>query len=466
MSYDVRRKSLPGREQRGDRMSDQNLSTENSSETRVATSASSTPAAASSGLRVGNFRWVICGLLLLGVTKNYMDRSVLSYLKGTLQGQLGWDEIAYSNLVSLFQGAYAVGMLLTGKLIDKLGTRIGYTVVMAFWSVASMAHAIGRSFFSFAAARMALGLGEAGVFPASIKTVAEWFPKKERALATGIFNAGTNVGAVIAAWFVPWVSQSLGWRWAFLITGGLGFAWLALWLLVYRKPEEHPSCKPAELAYIQSDSGAVQAKIKWARLLPFRQTWTFAAGKFLTDPIWWFYLFWVPDFLQKTHGLKLTQIGMPILAIYAIADVGSVAGGWLSSALLKRGASVNAARKITMIACAVCVLPIASVYRVSALWPVVLLIGLAAAGHQGFSANMYTLVSDMFPSTAVASVTGIGGMCGAIGGMLIAKIVGYILEWTGSYMVPFFIAAAAYPVAILAIHILSPKMAPAPMEEA
>jgi ACS family hexuronate transporter-like MFS transporter len=409
----------------------------------------------------GYFRWVICGLLLLGTTKNYMDRWVLAALKTTLQHNLGWNEINYSNLVFAFQAAYALGMLVVGRFIDRVGTRLGYGIVMVFWSFASMVHAAASSFSSFLIARIALGFGESGVFPASIKAVAEWFPAKERALATGIFNAGTNVGVILAGLSVPWITVHFGWRWTFVIIGALGFAWLALWLLLYKKPEDHPHCSKAELDYIRGDQPPPTAKIKWARLLPFRQTWAFAAGKFLIDPIWWFYLFWVPDFLERQHGVHLAQLGLPIVVIYLISDVGSVAGGWFSSFLIQRGVSVNAGRKFAMLACAIGIVPIVFAYRVSGLWPAVLLIGLAAAGHQGFSANLFTLASDLFPSQAVGSVVGIGGMAGAVGGMLIAKIVGYVLQWTGSYMIPFFIAGAAYLVALAAIHILSPRMDPA-----
>ncbi len=410
---------------------------------------------------MGGFRWVICALLLLGTTKNYMDRWVIAALKTTLQHDLGWTEIDYSKLVIAFTGAYALGMLIVGRLIDRFGTRLGYAVVMVFWSLASMAHALGSSLSSFLIARTALGFGESGVFPASIKAVAEWFPAKERALATGIFNAGTNAGVIVAGLFVPWITLLLGWRWAFVITGALGFAWLAFWLLLYQKPEDHPRCSPAELDYIRSDIQPPAGKIKWSRLLPHRQTWAFAAGKFLIDPIWWFYLFWIPDFLERKHGLHLATIGIPIIVIYLISDVGSVAGGWLSSSLIKRGASVNAGRKIAMLVCAVIIVPIVFAPRVSGLWPAVLLIGLAAAGHQGFSANLFTLTSDLFPTRAVASVVGIGGMAGAVGGMVIARIVGYVLQWTGSYMVPFFIAGSAYLVALALIHLLSPKLQPA-----
>jgi ACS family hexuronate transporter-like MFS transporter len=414
--------------------------------------------------RLGYFRWVICALLLLGTTKNYMDRWALAGLKTTLQHDLGWSEIDYGNLVFAFQAAYAVGMLAAGRFIDRLGTRAGYAIVMVFWSVASMAHAAGTAFWSFLAARVALGLGEAGVFPASIKAVAEWFPKKERALATGIFNAGTNIGVIVAGLFVPWVTLRLGWRWAFVVVGALGFAWLALWLMLYQKPENHARCSRAELEYIHGGAPPPARSIRWSRLLPYRQTWAFGCGKFLADPIWWFYLFWVPDFLERKHGLHLAQIGLPVVVIYVISDVGSVAGGWISSWLIQHGRTVNAARKMAMLICAVGVVPVMFAYRVASTWSAVWLIGLAAACHQGFSANLYTLTSDMFPTEAVGSVTGIGGMAGAVGGMLIAKIVSYVLQWTGSYMIPFAMAGCAYLVALGVIHLLAPRLEPARIE--
>jgi ACS family hexuronate transporter-like MFS transporter len=437
----------------------------NSVVTEGANVANPTSVTQKAGLLAGRFRWVICGLLFLGVTKNYMDRQVLGVLKGPLQHEFGWNDVDYGNLVFAFQAAYALGMICVGRLIDRLGTRIGYAIAMVFWSLASMAHAAANSFLTFAIARAALGFGEAGVFPASIKSVAEWFPKKERALATGIFNAGTNIGAIITPLMVPWMALHLGWRWAFLFTGALGFIWLALWLTLYRSPDEHPRCTAAEREYIKSDPVGATGRIPWARLLRYRQTWAFAAGKFMVDPIWWFYLFWIPDYLQREHGLRLTQIGLPILVIYLISDLGSIAGGWLSSGLIRRGSSVNAGRKWAMLVCAICVVPIAVVYRVSGLWPTTILIGLAAAAHQGFSANLFTLTSDLFPSRAVGSVVGIGGMAGAIGGMLIAQIVGHVLQWTNSYMIPFFIAASAYLLALLLIHALSPQLAPVHMVE-
>jgi MFS transporter, ACS family, hexuronate transporter len=407
------------------------------------------------------YRWVICALLLFGITKNYMDRQVLGVLKTTLQHDLGWNEIEYSNLVSAFQAAYAVGMLAVGWLVDRVGARAGYAIAMVFWSLASMGHAIGSSLGSFIVARSALGFWEAGVFPASIKAVADWFPKQERALATGIFNAGTSAGAMATPLIVPWITLHWGWRWAFLATGGLGMIWLVFWLLLYHKPQDEPNVSQKELDYIRKDSPLPDEKIKWRRLLPLRQTWAFATGKFMLDPIWWFYLFWVPDFLQRRHGLALMKIGLPILTIYLISDVGSIGGGWISSTMIRRGISVNIARKFAMLVCALSVVPIVFAYRAESLGVAVLLIGLAAAGHQGFSANLFTMSSDLFPSQAVASVVGIGGMAGAIGGMLVAKAVGYILQRSGSYQIPFVIAGFSYLLALAIIHLLAPRLEPA-----
>ncbi|HKP14082.1 MAG TPA: MFS transporter [Blastocatellia bacterium] len=416
--------------------------------------------------RVGHYRWAVCALLFFAATINYVDRQVIGILKPTLQGEIGWSEVDYSWIVFAFQTAYAIGLLVVGGLIDRLGTRKGFSLSVIVWSVAAMGHALVGSVMGFGVARFALGLGESGNFPASIKTVAEWFPKKERALATGIFNAGTNVGVIVASLVVPPLTLALGWRWAFIITGAIGFAWLLFWLALYRRPEEHPKLSPAELAYVQSDPADAATRIPWVRLFPHRQTWAFAIGKFMADPIWWVYLFWLPDFLHKRHGLNLKDFGPPLVVIYLIADVGSVGGGWLSSTLIRRGWTINAARKTAMLVCALSVVPIVFASQVSNVWAAVLLIGLAAAAHQGWSANIYTLASDMFPRRAVGSVVGIGGMAGAVGGMLLSLVVGRILERAGSYMPVFIIAGSAYLIALLLIHLLVPRLEPARVESA
>jgi len=411
--------------------------------------------------RIGSRRWLICALLFFAATINYIDRQVIGILKPTLQAEIGWTEIEYSWIVFSFQAAYALGLLFVGNFIDKVGTRVGASLSITVWSFAAMAHAMASSVMGFAAARFALGIGEAGYFPGAIKTVSEWFPKKERALATGIFNSGTNVGALATPLIVPWLATAYGWQEAFIVTGAIGFIWLVLWLWIYRKPEDDTRLSKAEFAYIRSDPPESTEKIPWARLFPHRQTWAFAIGKFLTDPIWWVYLFWLPDFLNKQHGLDLKNFGIPLAVIYIIADVGSIGGGWLSSALIKRGWSINAGRKTAMLICALSVVPIVFAAMTTNLWIAVLLIGLAAAAHQGWSANIFTLASDMFPRRAVGSVVGIGGMAGSIGGMLIALVVGQILTLSGSYVPIFIIAASAYLVALGIIHLLVPRLEPA-----
>jgi ACS family hexuronate transporter-like MFS transporter len=414
------------------------------------------------GTRIGRYRWVICAMLFFATTINYIDRQVLAILV-TDEGfkhTIGWNDVEYGVINSAFQAAYALGLLLVGYLMDRYGTRKGFSFAITFWSVAAMCHSLARSAFGFGTARFALGLGEAGNFPASIKTVAEWFPKKERALATGIFNSGSNVGAILAPLAVPFIAVNYGWQWAFVITGTLGFVWLAFWLKVYRRPEEHPKLSRAELAYIKSDPAEPMTKIPWARLIPHRQTWAFAIGKFLTDPIWWVYLVWLPKFFNTNYGLNIIQIGLPLVVVYVAADVGSIGGGWLSSSLIKRGWTINQARKTAMLICALAVVPIMFAAKASHLWVAVALVSLAAAAHQGWSANIFTLVSDMFPRRAVGSVVGIGGMTGAIGGMLIQTAVGLILNYTGSYVPIFIIAGSAYLVALLVIHLLTPRLDP------
>ena len=409
----------------------------------------------------GHYRWMICALLFFAATINYIDRQVIGLLKPTLQTELGWTEVDYSSVVACFQAAYAIGLLGVGRLIDRIGARKGFSISVIFWSIAAMGHALARGVWGFGIARFFLGLGESGNFPASIKTVAEWFPKKERALATGIFNSGTNIGALVTPFIVRAVTDKWGWRAAFIFTGALGFLWLLAWLALYQRPEEHPSISKAELDYIQSDVEDPAVAVPWSRLLPHRQTWAFSIAKFMTDPIWWLYLFWLPDFLHKRHNLNLKDFGPPLVVVYLLADIGSIGGGWLSSSLIKRGWTINEGRKLAMLICALAVVPIVFAAQASNLWVAVVLVGVAAAAHQGWSCNLFTTTSDMFPRYAVGSVVGIGGMAGAIGGMMIARLVGEILERTGSYVPIFIIAASAYLAALLIFHLLSPKLEPA-----
>jgi ACS family hexuronate transporter-like MFS transporter len=398
------------------------------------------------GRHASNARWIICGLLFFAATVNYADRQVIGILKPTLQSQLHWSETDYGHIIAAFQLAYALGYLLVGRLMDRIGSYRGFSLAVVFWSLAEMAHAFARSVFGFGIARSALGLGEGGSFPASMKTVADWFPENERALATGIFNAGTDIGAVVAPLTVPWITLRYGWRWAFLATGAVGFVWVVLWLVVYRSAEK--SVTPGDSAHVSATPPRPVPSTSWATLLTRRQVWAIAIGKFLTDPIWFIYLFWIPDFLNKTRGLGLLTIGLPLVVIYLGADIGSVGGGWLSGALIRRGWPVIRARKTAMFVCACGVLPILFAVRASSLWMAVGLVCLAAGCHQGWSANIYTLVSDMFPRHEVGSVVGIAGMAGAGGSMLIAEVVGYILQTTGSYYSIFAIASATYLVAL------------------
>ena len=410
---------------------------------------------------VGNRRWLICSLLFFAASVNYVDRQVLGLLKPTLQLQFGWTEIGYSNIVFAFQLAYAAGMLFVGKLIDKLGTRKGFSLAVFLWSMAAMAHAAASSVLQFAAARLSLGLGESGSFPASVKAVAEWFPRKERALATGLFNSGSNIGAILAPLVVPWLTYRYGWRAAFIGTGALGFLWIPFWLALYRRPEESPRLSSAELEHIKSDLEAKPTQIPLRALLAHRQLWAVVVGRFFTDPIWYVYLFWMPDFLSRNLGLDLKGMALPLFVIYSGASIGSIGGGWLSSFLLKRGWSLNASRKTALFLCALAVTPIMISARTHQAWLAVFLIALAAGAHQGWSANLYTLVSDMFPRSAIASVVGFAGTAGAIGGMFIAKVVGYILQRTGSYVPVFMLAGLAYLVAFCWVQMLAPRLEPA-----
>ena len=403
-------------------------------------------------------RWLICALLFFAATVNYMDRQVIALLKPTLQVRLGWNENDFANIVLVFTGAYGIGSLVVGKLIDRLGTRVGFSLAVLFWSISAMAHAAAGSILQFAAARFSLGIGEAGSFPASIKAVAEWFPKKERAVATGVFNSGTNVGALVTPTLVNWILLRFGWQMAFIVTGGMGLIWIAAWLAFYRRPEESKLVSRAELALIQSDNEPAAATVPWSNIIKLRQAWAVGLGKFFTDPIWWVYLFWMPDFLSRNLKLDLAGMRLPLFVIYSGASVGSIGGGWISSGLLKRGWSVNASRKGAMLVCALAVTPIMLAARTGNAWFAVGLIALAAGAHQGWSANIYTLASDMFPRSAVASVVGFGTLMGTIGGMGIAKIVGFVLERTGSYVPVFVMAGSAYLVALCFVQVLAPRL--------
>ena len=406
-----------------------------------------------------SMRWWICGLLFFATTINYIDRQVLAILAPQLQTEIGWSEIEYGYIVTAFQFSYAIGLVLAGKLIDFLGTKRGYIISIVVWSFAALSHAFARSAVGFGVARLALGIGESGNFPAAIKTISEWFPRKERALATGIFNSGSNIGAIVAPLTVPVIALHFGWQWAFIATGMLGFIWLFFWIKMIQNPGAHPKVNAAERAIIGSDTelNADKPASIW-QIISTRKVWAIAIGKFLTDPIWWFFLYWLPKFLHTTYGLNLDKIGLPLITAYLIADVGSIGGGWISSKFLQMGWTINAARKTTLLICAVLVIPIYWVSGISELWPAVLLIGLGMAAHTGWSANMYTLATDFFPKRDVGTVIGFIGMSGAVGGMLMASATGHLLEATGSYKSVFIIAASTYSLALVIIHLLVPDI--------
>jgi len=409
-------------------------------------------------VRVGNYRWTIVALLFFATTINYVDRMVIGLLASTLGEQIGWSDIDYGHIGTAFTAAYAIGLLGMGRIIDIIGTKLGYAFALTGWSIAAIGHALARTVFGFGFARFALGLFEAGNFPAAIKTVAEWFPKKERAFATGLFNAGSNVGAIVAPLVVPWIALKWGWQEAFIFTGAIGLLWLVFWFLFYEKPERQKRLSDKELAYIQADPPDAPVKIPWKQLLKYKGTWAFASGKFLTDSAWWFYLFWIPKFLNENYGITLDKIGLPLIIIYVMADVGSIGGGWLSSSFIKRGWSINRGRKTAMLICALCVTPIVFASQASSVWVAVAFLSLATAAHQGWSANLFTTVSDMFPRKAVASVVGLGGMAGAISGMVISEITGHSKEFTGSYLIPFIIAGSVYLAALFIINLLVPDL--------
>jgi ACS family hexuronate transporter-like MFS transporter len=425
---------------------------------------------------IGNYRWTICSLIFFATTINYLDRAVISLLKSDLTKEFSWNDGDYANIEIAFKITYAMGLLGAGRLIDKLGTKIGYALATLLWSIAAVGHAVVKGTVGFIVARAALGLTEAGNFPAAIKTVAEWFPKKERALATGIFNSGSNIGAIIAPLSVPFIAQEWGWKAAFVITGSLGFIWLIFWFLFYEIPSRHKKVSKEEFDFIHSDineqneqaEGQAESKVSWFKLLGVKQTWAFAVGKFLTDPIWWFYLFWLPDFLESEYGLKGTSVALPVAFVYILSSVGSVAGGWLPLKLISNNWSVFKARKISMLFYALLVVPIvfAQVLGEVNMWLGVLVIGLAASAHQAWSANIFTTVSDMFPKKAVGSVTGIGGMFGSIGGIFLSLFVQKNLfvhyraigDIETAYYIMFSICGSAYILAWLVMHFLASKL--------
>lgn len=403
----------------------------------------------------GRYRWVICGLLFASTTICYIDRQIFGLLKPTLDAEFGWSETAYGDIIAAFSLMYAFGYLLGGRLMDRIGVRAGLGVAVFGWSLAAAAHGLMSSVLGFKIARGALGITEGGNFPASIKAVREWFPPQERAFATGIFNAGSNIGAIVTPVSLPFIVALVGWRAAFLIAGSLGLIWLVLWLRFYELPERQKRLSAEELAYIKQGDGAPAEPVKWLSLLRYRGTWAYVVGMLMTSPVWWFYLNWVPGFLHDRFGIDMMGAIGPLVAIYLIADVGSIAGGWLSSRMIKGGMQPVPARLATMLLMALCPIPVAFIAGVSGLWPAVALIALAAAGHQGMSANLYTLASDTVPSRGVSSVIGIGGFAAGIMGMFVAMAVGRILDATGgNYAVLFIGAALAYPLAVLVMALI------------
>jgi MFS transporter, ACS family, hexuronate transporter len=407
--------------------------------------------------RVGHVRWFICAMLFAVVALNYVDRQVLSVLKPTLQHMYGWSEVGYGDVVFWFQAAYGLGYVVFGRIVDKWGAKTGGVIAVTLWTVAHMAHALMRTTAQFTWIRIPMGLGESGLFPSTIAATTEWFPKKERALAIGIFNAGSNVGAILAPFLVPIITIALGWQMAFILTGLLTVIWLAVWLIWYRKPREYPGISAQELALIESDPQEAQRPVAWSTLLKTRQTWAYISGRFLIDPVWWTFLFWLPDFFAKRYHVDLKGYGPPLVTIYVMADIGSVLGGWRSSRLMKNGVSLGRSRKMAMLTCALFALPVAFAQNFSNLWMAVAIIGLACAAHQGFSANLFSLPSDLFPRWASGSILGLGGLSGALGGMLMSKYAANVLQITGSYTPIFLFASVAYLLALLVVHLIAPR---------
>ncbi|MDR3260768.1 MAG: MFS transporter [Tannerella sp.] len=420
-----------------------------------------------SKIKTGNYRWRILSLLFFATTINYIDRQVIGILKPFIAEDLAWNEADYGYIVTTFQIAYAIGLLTTGRLLDKFGTRIGYVWSIVVWSVAGMAHAVARSVFGFASARFVLGFGESGNFPAAIKAVAEWFPKKERAYAAGLFNSGSTIGAIIAPIIVSGITLSFGWQWAFIITGALGFVWIFFWLAYYRIPQKHPKISKAELQYITQDvdENNTGENIRWVELFKYRATFAICATRFISDWVWWFFLFWIPDFLNKMHGINIKEVVLPLIVIYAVSSVGGIGGGWLSSRFIQMGKSVDFARKTTILICALVIFPVMLVSQVHNLWAAVLLIAFAAAGHQGWASNIFTIVSDIYPKNAVASMSGLAGFSGAIGGALSASFVGILLESSGSYFLIFLTASSVYIINWLIIKFCIKEIKPKEIEQ-
>jgi ACS family hexuronate transporter-like MFS transporter len=417
----------------------------------------SAPEPSASGRR-SSIRWWILGLVFVGTTLNYLDRMVMGILAPGLQKDYAISDVQYGYIQSAFALSYAIGQVFSGRLLDQIGTRIGYALALGAWSVAAMFHSVARGPWAFGAMRIVLGVMESPAFPGAAKVLAEWFPRRERAFAFGFVNAGTNMGVISASALVPWLAAHYGSQWAFIATGALGFVVLMFWVPLYRAPGEHRSVSPSELAHINSDAAEPAVRVAWLSLVKTRQAWAFAIGKFLTDSMWWFYMTWFPKYLHKTYDLNLLHIGLPLVVIYLICCLGSVGAGWFSSALIKRGASVNAARKAALFVCALGVMPIFGAQSITGLWTVVLLLGFVTAAHQGFSANLYTLVSDMFPRRAVATVAGLGGMCGYLGASLFQIVVGYAVEKQHNYTIPFVCAGTAYVLALACIHGLAPRL--------
>lgn len=406
--------------------------------------------------KIGSYRWRIVALLFFATTINYLDRQVLGILAPGLQKEFAWTESDYGLIIASFQAAYAIGLLTTGSLLDRIGIRLGYTLAVVVWSAAAMIHAFAGSAFSFALARFGLGLGESGNFPAAVKTVREWFPKKERALATGLFNSGSNIGAIAAPLLVPLIALQWGWQWAFIVTGALGFIWLAFWIPIYRNPGKHPGLQAAELAYILHDEREKEEKVPWKNMFFYRQTLGITLSLFFTAPIWWFFLYWLPKFLYTNHGINLTEIGLPLVCIYLVSDAGAILGGWLSSYMVKRGMDPIRARKRSILILAFLVVPIFFAAFTSNLWVAVILIAVAAFAHQGYASNIFTIISDIYPKSAVGSMVGLSLFAGSIGGVIFSSAVGFVLDHTGNYYLIFSFASLAYLLSWLFLKIFVP----------